>query len=153
MSTYLKCKICGLSSNSIFDEATEKTRCELFAHVFEEFTYLKPTYIKKPKPDRLKSCEICGKISSSSRCLICEERLLNEQRQQIKVGFQTDVHIFDEFKNRKYGVCDIVKAHHNVLQSDPERLKSEFIINLVYGTEGKDFYLERKNRRFKNAEI
>ena len=55
MSTYLKCKICGLSSNSIFDEATEKTRCELFAHVFEEFTYLKPTYIKKPKPDRLKS--------------------------------------------------------------------------------------------------
>ena len=101
MSTYLKCKICGLSSDSSFDEATEKTRCELFAHVFEEFTYLKPTYIKK----------------------------------------------------RKYGVCDIVKAHKNVLQSDPERLKSEFIINLVYGTEGKEFYLERKNRRFKNAEI
>lgn len=170
MSIYSRCKICGYSTNGNFNTATMGTKCNFGSHIFEEFVYCprchsntvrlenavdsmfcsiecQNIYATSKKPRILKVCQICGKTSSSSRCPSCEDNILNEQRKEIRDGFQTEVGVFDEFKHCKYGVCDIVKAHHNVLQDDPERLKSEFIINLVCGSDGKEFYIERRALR------
>ncbi len=172
MSIYTKCKMCGFSTNGHFNQATVETKCKNGTHIYEEFIYCpschsttvriensvdrvfcsatcKENYSSNKEIKALKVCYICGTTSSSLRCPSCEDKLLNEQRKQIREGFETEVSIFDEFKKCKYGVCDIVKAHHNVLQNDPDRLKSEFIINMVCGTEGKEFYLERKAERLR----
>ncbi len=169
MSTYSRCKICGFSTNGNFNKARRETKCETGRHIYEEFIFCPQCHsnttkiddgidsafcseecqqkysIKKPKS--LSHCIVCGKISPSHRCRDCEDTALTQERKEQASAFQTQVTAFDEFKNCKYGVCDIVKAHHAVLKEDPQRLKSEFIIELVCGTEGKEFYLERRNMR------
>jgi hypothetical protein len=41
-------------------------------------------------------------------------------------------------------VCSILKAHHEVLSDDPERLTTEFCIGLVCGEEGLQKYHAKK---------
>jgi len=52
-----------------------------------------------------------------------------------------------EFQDRlsnceKFGTCDILAAHHDVLADDPERLSSEFMIGLICGEQGRLRYIK-----------
>ncbi len=170
MSEYSRCKVCGFSINQNFNKATTKTKCQRGNHVFEQFVYCsqchstatrfedavnsifcsvecQTKYASTKKPKKLITCSICGCISSSLRCRVCEDKLLAAQQEEIKAVFKVKTDAFSEYKNCKYGVCDIVKAHHQILQDDPNRLKSEFIIGLVCGYEGREFYLQRREDR------
>lgn len=42
----------------------------------------------------------------------------------------------------KFGTCDILAAHHNVLIEDPERLTTDFLIGIICGTEKQERYLK-----------
>ena len=44
----------------------------------------------------------------------------------------------------KLGTCEILKAHHNVLAADPERLTSEFMIGLICGEDGVKKYKSKR---------
>lgn len=51
-----------------------------------------------------------------------------------------------EFQDRladceKFGTCDILTAHHDVLIEDKERLSTEFMIGLICGEKGRQRYV------------
>jgi len=173
MSTFEKCNVCFYCSNQNFNQATEHTKCQPGHHIFTRFVLCKVCHHairyelalsasycsincrdiydhnQSLKPKKNFKCGICGKDSNSiGRCSECEDAILKTQREEKRQKFKTELDTFAEFKNcSKGGVCDIVKAHHNILKNDPERLKSSFIIEMVCGAGGKDFYLERKKAR------
>jgi len=63
MITYSRCKICGYSTNDIFNKATEKTKCEIGLHIFEKIAFSAFCGEKCEKPKQFLDCMVCGKIS------------------------------------------------------------------------------------------
>ncbi len=43
------------------------------------------------------------------------------------------------------GTCEILKAHHEVLKDDRDRLKTDFLINLICGEEKMNKYKSKKD--------
>lgn len=42
------------------------------------------------------------------------------------------------------GTCDILAAHHETFKDDPERLRTDFLVNLICGVEGAKKYMKTK---------
>lgn len=45
------------------------------------------------------------------------------------------------------GTCGILEIHHHIMKSDPERLSTEFMVNLICGAEKTYEYLKSKKER------
>jgi len=174
MGVFKMCVVCGSSTNINRERLRIKAGMTKCYHLKHDYFYFVAcidckTIISKSKSiddkycsDACKNhrieilakrektrCISCGVVCGRLTCLKCEEEKLQKQRNEIREKHDIDVTAFDEYKNCNYGICDIVKAHHKILESDPERLTSEFIIKLVCGEEGKEFYLERRAERIK----
>ncbi len=48
----------------------------------------------------------------------------------------------DVMADCKFGTCDIFSAHHELFKDDPNRLRTDFLIELVCGEEKKKEYLK-----------
>ncbi len=46
----------------------------------------------------------------------------------------------------KAGTCEILKAHHNVLSNDPDRLTTEFLIGMICGEDGVRKYKQNQKK-------
>lgn len=47
-------------------------------------------------------------------------------------------------KCKKAGTCDIIHFHHELLKDDPERLTTDFLVNLICGEEKLMKYKSKK---------
>lgn len=128
----------------------------------------------RKQPSRYRSvrtvtCSICGNemisyssirtghhmlLAGNAKTWICNDCRLSEIERIRSSEFrehrrQSEVMIL-KFKDRlsqceKFGTCDILSAHHDVLKDDPERLSTEFMIGMICGTEKKNKYVSKRD--------
>ena len=109
-------------------------------------------------------CIRCGKtksvvrhrelvIASNKRTYVCpkcyniiNEKVLKENREKRRIEVIKQTSKFSDYLENcnESGTCDILKAHHESLKHDPERLTTEFMINQICGD---DRLKEYRNKR------
>ena len=74
------------------------------------------------------------------------EQALNEARsEEAKKSIEKARQFEDLLADcRKRGTCDILAAHHEAMKDDPDRLKTDFLISLICGTEKAEQYKKTK---------
>lgn len=84
-------------------------------------------------------------------CFECKEKIqnkLNEDartEQRLKIIESTDKFSDSLASCEKNGTCDILHAHHECLIDDPDRLRTDFMINLICGDEKLEKYRNKFN--------
>lgn len=73
-------------------------------------------------------------------CVTCERRSNNDFHKLKRERAEELEQKFKSISCDLDGTCNILKAHHAVLLDDPERLTTEFCINLVCGSNGVEKY-------------
>lgn len=71
------------------------------------------------------------------------EQIVNENVRSSRLQAAESASKFEEYLDRceELGTCDIIRAHHEALSEDPERLTSEFLIKMVCGEEKLKRYI------------
>ena len=116
-------------------------------------------------PKHKRVCCMCSQMSHNTRVWVLEREGLNNLNRRIcpscyNAEMKRQQEIWgedkagDDYKRinalrdklaecTKLGTCDILHAHHDLLQDDPERLTTEFMIGMVCGREGLEKYYNR----------
>ena len=98
-----------------------------------------------------RECTVCGTLiartvyaGNSGKCHDCFRKYLRSLRKENKDTYYNDLKM--EFKNPNchFGICDSLAQHHAMLEDDPERLSTEFILGLIKGEDVADQYRENK---------
>lgn len=86
-------------------------------------------------------------------CTTCRHRIVSEFKEsEHKKRIQEILEKKEEMRGnldkcRNKGVCGILKVHHEVLEEDPERLTSDFIIGLTCGRGRQKRYRKSRSNR------
>jgi hypothetical protein len=114
----------------------------------------KSNEIKRPNFYNIVKCPRCGSIrrrgvkseqeQTGERiieiCYTCERKMESEYLKKQRERSEMLEQRFEDISCNLNGTCNILKAHHTVLSDDPERLTTEFCINLVCGPNGVNKY-------------
>ncbi len=87
-------------------------------------------------------------INGQSYCRRCADIVKDEMSHNYKkIAKEIALSLNLPVKNacKTLGTCEILKAHHNIFKQDPERLKTDFLIGLICGTEGQKKYRTKKS--------
>jgi hypothetical protein len=95
--------------------------------------------------------ELIDEMCKPCRNEVEEIQRNEERREKRKTDKKELLKYQDLMKECKTGVCDILKIHHEALKDDPERFPTEQLIELTCGTEGKEYYLEKRKERIKDT--
>ena len=79
-------------------------------------------------------------VKKESVCFTCRRRKASKEVDAIITRNNKLKRKFDKLFCDLNGVCSTIKAHHDMLLDDPERLSTEFIIRLTCGNEGVEKY-------------
>ena len=89
-------------------------------------------------PNSTYVCKECHKVRQD--ILIKEKEAYNLDAAR---KFQDSVEKFDDLMaDCKFGSCDVLSAHHELFKEDDNRLRTDFLIGLIYGEESKQEYLK-----------
>lgn len=104
-------------------------------------------------PKYIVRCPICGggrvvwsriPPTNTKPCLTCRRRAASAEI-NAKISRSEDLLKRYETISCDLGsTCSIIKAHHTLLEDDPERLTSEFIIGMTCGEKGIEKYHAKK---------
>jgi len=87
-------------------------------------------------------CMDCHNIRQDIMVKIKEDENRGFQEYKTK-KFLDSVEKFDELMlDCKFGTCDVLSAHHELLKDDPNRLRTDFLIGLICGERKKKEYLK-----------
>lgn len=91
---------------------------------------------------KLRWCSHCGRETYNQllcrQCVDSDEGLKRfEERAEIKHKFSSSVDEKVELLKlcARRGTCDVLAAHHELLESDPERLTTEFLVKMICNRE------------------
>jgi hypothetical protein len=88
----------------------------------------------------------CDEIETKEyECPTCRRRRVSKHIDSIITRSEVLNDKFDSMLCDMKGTCSVIKAHHELLLDDPERLTSEFIINLTCGDDGVKKYRKKRN--------
>ena len=87
-------------------------------------------------------CSTCAKIDRAKRAWIREKERRKDEKNQHDLKWLAAQAILD--KCRLDGTCSVLKAHHEILSSDPERLRTEFLIKMTCGLDGLHRYYRKE---------
>lgn len=74
-------------------------------------------------------------------CTKCRNVIIEKALKEARtINEAKSLYLLNQFRDRlaeceKAGTCDILAAHHDFLKDDPDRLRTDFLINLVCGSE------------------
>ncbi len=107
------------------------------------------------------TCAKCHKQKKGSRtflnnlpyCLSCKHQIDYRRKADEILKYSQAQNVIDTIdpigKMRdectKLGTCDVLHFHHELLKDDPERLKTDFLINLICGEEKMNKYISKKD--------
>src|SRR5208337_2754116 len=95
---------------------------------------------KDPRTMPMHPCERCGKDTPYAH--LCYACLREENNGALKIALQENrvrrYEAADEFTDllktcSVRGTCDVLAAHHKILENDPERLTTEFLVKQICG--------------------
>ncbi len=92
-------------------------------------------------------------INNLPHCLSCKHQIEDRKKADEILKYSQAQNVIDTIdpidKMRdectKLGTCDILHFHHELLKGDPERLKTDFLINLICGEEKMNKYISKKD--------
>ena len=89
-------------------------------------------------------CKICYKIRRENLMKQKEKELVYHREEKVK-EFLDSIEKFDDLMaDCEYNTCDILAAHHELLINDDNRLRTDFMLELICGQEKKKKYLESR---------
>ncbi len=99
-------------------------------------------------------------INGKTYCITCKHQI--EDRKKADELFrlnqaQEQINSIDPFGKlreecTKLGTCDILHFHREILKDDPERLRTDFLIELICGHEKVEVYQTKKDARVSHSE-
>lgn len=103
--------------------------------------------IRVCRPGRPVCCSVCGETTISYGSVFAREIVCRNCREkELEKIMKADIHetrkksvaLASKFESElenceKLGTCDIIRAHHEALIEDPDRLTSEFLIKMICG--------------------
>ena len=97
-----------------------------------------------PKDHPTFLCKKCYKIRRESLMKQKEKELAYHREEKIK-ELMDSIERFDGLMTDcEYNTCDILAAHHELLINDDNRLRTDFMLELICGEEKKKKYLESR---------
>ena len=90
-------------------------------------------------------CKKCDKIRRENLRKEKEKKLAWHRGEKVKELMDSVEKFDDLMADCEFNTCDILAAHHELLKDDDNRLRTDFILELICGEEKKKKYLETKN--------
>lgn len=111
-------------------------------------------YLKRKFREQIWRCARCGELFthqqlSRGMCKNCRKTALKKELNAIEQRMRDKRDEYhDELKKcTAGGVCDTLHMHHEILKDDPERLTTEFLIEMTCGTELLERYKKKREEQ------